>query len=65
MKTDKKYKSVKIVNHPDFKRYAIKDTDNNSIVIQTVSSTESMNGSVVFSYRQIKEMAKLVEEENV
>jgi hypothetical protein len=58
---DKTYKSVKIVNHPEFKRYAIKDTDTNSIVIQTVSSTESLNGCVVFSYDQVKAIAKLIE----
>ena len=63
MGKDKKYKSVKIVDEPNFKRYAIKDTDTNSIVIQTVSSTESLNGCVVFSYDQVKGMAKLIEGE--
>ena len=57
------YESVKIVDEPNFKRFAIKDTDTNSIVIQTASSTESLNGCVVFSYDQVKQMAKLIEGE--
>tara|TARA_R100001086_G_scaffold48796_1_gene21597 strand:+ start:683 stop:913 length:231 start_codon:yes stop_codon:yes gene_type:complete len=58
--TEEIYVSKKIVDEPGFKRHAINDTDNNIVVLQTVSGDDNLNGSYIVSHEQIKKMADLI-----
>ena len=55
-----KYKSIKVIDMPGYERYAINDTDNNVVVLETVSSCDNLNGSYLVSHEQIKKMADLI-----